>query len=118
THWPASSDSTLPPPLRSSGPPRQLPSVPPRRSSDLGGTPKASSKAHGVHSGRSAMRRSHSARSRRISSIASRHTRSIAGASRSRSEEHTSELQSRENLVGRPLLERENREIPPGSQRA
>src|SRR5690606_39592478 len=30
-----------------------------------------------------------------------------------RSEEHTSELQSRENLVCRPLLEKKNKRIPP-----
>src|SRR5690606_41758049 len=96
------------------GPPRDLPSFPTRRSSDLGttcfalfrGTVRAilhvlrgrgwnSRTAAIIGTGRSAQRLLHSLR-----------YQSWIGM---RSEEHTSELQSRENLVCRLLLEKKKK---------
>src|SRR5690606_41660101 len=98
----------------SSAAPRGLPPFPTRRSSDLGGL------GHGEqvhrHPPRAASRAATaSVTSARVSicacarpSAAPRPARRSAPAPRSRSEEHTSELQSRENLVCRLLLEKKN----------
>src|SRR5207249_11415188 len=90
--------------------PRDLPSFPTRRSSDL-----VSSSARSSPS-----RRSASSARRRAPSISDRRARSArrmaaaaspcaARAPRSRSEEHTSELQSRFDLVCRLLLEKKKK---------
>src|SRR5690606_39512266 len=94
---------------------RHPPSFPPRRSSDL-------TRGVVVHRVREPRRRDErrrreqgrgvrEGRGRRVATGA----RARAGGRRARSEEHTSELQSRENLVCRLLLEKkknkENRQI-------
>src|SRR5690606_40936078 len=96
---------------------RHLPSFPTRRSSDLG---YPSADISGVFSG---LARGVSTR-RKVSPDYSRTARRVRGYSRvlggiavsgsvratyGRSEEHTSELQSRENLVCRLLLEEKNK---------
>src|SRR5436309_7288279 len=55
--------------------------------------------------------RPHSSGSSRSGSPAARPIRAVGTVCRARSEEHTSELQSRENLVCRLLLEKKNPEI-------
>src|SRR5450432_4568623 len=52
---------------------------------------------------------------RRGSSICRQHPSSSPGASRNRSEEHTSELQSRSDLVCRLLLEKKKKHKHPGA---
>src|SRR5206468_11577458 len=95
--------------------PRDLPSFPTRRSSDLDDDEIGD--LHGALAGsatpraRSSARRGN-ARSRkasRSSRAAIRASRSWRRAARSRSEEHTSELQSRSDLVCRLLLEKKKK---------
>src|SRR5690606_41399099 len=80
---------------------RELHPFPTRRSSDLGAPGK-----RGAASGRGV-----AARERRGDPGGARRRRCLAARpAQPRSEEHTSELQSRENLVCRLLLEKKNKE--------
>src|SRR5690606_41953336 len=89
-----------------------LHSFPTRRSSDLERPPRGTGRAHsparGAHVGGGARRRGPRAGARRPPRRPDRRARPRlrAGAAVPRSEEHTSELQSRENLVCRLLLEK------------
>src|SRR5690606_40283967 len=90
-----------------------LPSFPTRRSSDLGRGP-AAAQAH-AGPGCGAARRGSGPRARRDNAAdRARCRRARWAAPRAtvapRSEEHTSELQSRENLVCRLLLEKKNKQ--------
>src|SRR5690606_39849233 len=97
---------------------RALPSFPTRRSSDLGGVravPDPRRPGHDAGPGRAAARIRRTApdedrgavqallRNRRLS------VTPVTPAAAPRSEEHTSELQSRENLVCRLLLEKKKK---------
>src|SRR5207253_10225598 len=93
-----------------SRPPRDLHSFPTRRSSDLPGF-----RARRFQTGRSCDR---AARQRRPTRSAARPSACSSGtlrcsreAARERSEEHTSELQSRGHLVCRLLLEKKKRRV-------
>src|SRR5690606_41760362 len=97
--------------------PRDLPSSPPRRSSDLS-PPGLRARSHvqpcaidvsGAPDRAQARQRLRVAPEQRLVVIASRLVKSKrveTALAAARSEEHTSELQSRENLVGRLLLEK------------
>src|SRR5690606_42037128 len=93
--------------LYGSGGHRALPSFPTRRSSDLGGNRDARRRG-----GRAAsfLARGRTGRGGNAGAVPRRHARCRGPALRDRpfrrSEEHTSELQSRENLVCRLLLEK------------
>src|SRR5690606_41402368 len=85
---------------------RPLPSFPTRRSSDLCGSRGASPASHASsHSRRQALYFSNACASSPDSDQA------LSGSGAPRSEEHTSELQSRENLVCRLLLEKKKKDM-------
>src|SRR5690606_41326461 len=91
-----------------SGLPRDLPSFPTRRSSDLGISMPTRSVPFGAVSPVSA-----GASSAEVASPEGCADSGAAGAAHAaRSEEHTSELQSRENLVCRLLLEKKKSSRP------
>src|SRR5690625_6199301 len=101
--------------LYASGDPRDLHSFPTRRSSDLATT------GCGGQSGASLMRpvtltRFPSAGSSRTSSSQLFRTSQSSSTQVTRSEEHTSELQSRGHLVCRLLLEKKNKIVITTSQ--
>src|SRR5690606_41405253 len=84
-----------------SGRPPDLPPFPPRRSSDLPFREAADGRDHARHPGAG---RDRFTPRRRLPPA--RGAEPAVGSARRRSEEHTSELQSRENLVCRLLLEK------------
>src|SRR5690606_41176473 len=86
-------------------PHRHLHSFPTRRSSDLASTSDSTSRWSARASTGSAPHEAIAARTSESSVPSSMSSRTAA----MRSEEHTSELQSRENLVRRLLLEKKNR---------
>src|SRR5690606_40081809 len=97
--------------------PRFLPSFPTRRSSDLGSHPRRSASnssnkfqyrftISGSAKSSNARRRPAAPIRRATIGLSSSFRIASASAALSRSEEHTSELQSRENLVCRLLLEK------------
>src|SRR5690606_39530116 len=92
--------------FRRNGDPRVLPSFPTRRSSDLKKAAKA--KRRSAAPARAKSKRVSGKRAARTARRPAKVKPSVKRAARKRSEEHTSELQSRENLVCRLLLEKKN----------
>src|SRR5205085_11537005 len=98
-------------------PPSNLPSFPPRRSSDLHRRTQCPSRGGGLRPRSGAAGRCYAPRDRRSDSSRSGTTRHHVHLPRfsptispaSRSEEHTSELQSQSNLVCRLLLEKKKK---------
>src|SRR5690606_40176131 len=107
TPWPPGRSPVVS--LSSSATRRRLPSLPTRRSSDLVG-PDADPRVDRNSSNAPTVTH----RSARADALAFPHGRATdrdtrSSCRRARSEEHTSELQSRENLVCRLLLEKKNK---------
>src|SRR5439155_25403830 len=98
-----SSPTALSFPLTRCDPPRHLHSFPTRRSSDLAPLPRDPESAHGRPPAGGNQRRGGPVFGRLSADGAA-----IAGRERDRSEEHTSELQSRGHLVCRLRLEKKN----------
>src|SRR5690606_41907118 len=101
--------------LRCSLDPRHLPSSPTRRSSDLAGPARSAGPAQAAGPARAAAQAAGPARAAAQAAGPARAAAQAAGPARAaapapRSEEHTSELQSRENLVCRLLLEKKKKQ--------